>query len=237
MIFPKPLVTGRLIKRYKRFLSDIELDNGEIVTAHCANPGSMLGLAEPGSRVWLSRSTNPKRKLPFSWELVDDGRSLVGINTSRPNDLVAEAVTSGAVAELAGYQDLKREVPYGQNSRIDLLLESPDRPSCYVEIKSVTLSRRPGVAEFPDSVTARGAKHLDELAAVAQSGARAVLFFLAQRTDCDRLEVAADLDPAYAEAFARASASGVEVVCYGCKVGPEAIELDRPLPVAQPEAR
>ena len=237
MKFPEPLVTGRLVKRYKRFLSDIALESGEIVTAHCANPGSMLGLAEPGALVWLSRSANPKRKLPFSWELVDVGSSLVGINTSRPNDLVAEAVTCGAIAELTDYETLRREVPYGKNSRIDLLLESPGRAPCYVEIKNVTLSRRETLAEFPDSVTARGAKHLDELAAAVRSGSRAVLFFLAQREDCTRLEVAADIDPNYATAFARALAEGVEMICYGCKVGPEAIELDRPLPISPPEAR
>ena len=234
MIFPRPLIPGRLQRRYKRFLADVTLANGDAVTAHCANPGSMLGLAEADSPVWLSRSDNPKRKLPYSWELVESGATLVGINTSWPNTVVAEALEADAVPELSGYQTQRREVPYGANSRIDILLEDPGRPPCYLEVKSVTLSRRQGVAEFPDSVTKRGAKHLEELAQVVRDGGRAVMFFLAQRDDCPYFEVASDIDPHYDRALADALEEGVEALCYSCKVTPEAIELGQPMVLARP---
>jgi sugar fermentation stimulation protein A len=236
MKFADPLLSGRLLRRYKRFLSDIELQDGEQVTAHCPNPGSMMGLAEPGMAVWLSPSRNPARKLAFTWELVDAGPSLVGINTGWANAVVAEAWQDGRIAELAGYRDLRREVRYGKNSRVDLLLEGPGREACYVEIKSVTL-RRDGEeaasprAEFPDAVTARGAKHLGELAQVVEDGGRAVMFYLVQRGDCGRVAIASDIDPVYARAFAEARQRGVEVFCYDCSVGPEAIELRQPLPL------
>jgi sugar fermentation stimulation protein A len=196
----------------------------------------MMGLAETGLAVWLSPSRNPARKLAFTWELVDAGTSLVGINPGWANAVVAEAWMDGPIPELSGYQELRREVRYGENSRIDLLLEAPAREACYVEIKSVTL-RRDGDrvanprAEFPDAVTARGTKHLGELARVAQDGGRAVLFYLVQRGDCSRVTVASDIDPVYARAFDDARARGVEVFCYDCQIGPEAIELGRPLPV------
>jgi len=230
MRFPDPLIPGRLARRYKRFLANVELDGGELVVAHCANPGSMLGLAEPGMRVWLSPSRNPSRKLNYSWELTAVGDDLVGIHTGHPNGIVAEAVAAGRIPELAGYESLRREVRYGRNSRIDLLLESPDRPPCYLEVKNVHLVRRESVAEFPDSVTKRGAKHLAELALMAGSGARAAMFFLVQRGDCDRFEIAADIDPEYDRALRAARACGVETLCYACRVGREEIEIDRPVP-------
>ena len=235
MRFLDPLISGRLLRRYKRFLSDVELKDGAQVTAHCPNPGSMMGLAEPGMAVWLSPSRNPARKLAFTWELVDAGPSLVGINTGWANAVVAEAWHDGRIPELAGYEGLRREVRYGKNSRIDLLLEAPDRDPCYVEIKCVTL-RRDGTeeasprAEFPDAVTARGAKHLGELAQVAEQGGRAVMFYLVQRGDCSRVTIASDIDPGYARAFDEARGRGVEVFCYDCAVGAEAIELARRLP-------
>lgn len=235
MKFPDPLIPGCLARRYKRFLADVELEGGELVVAHCANPGSMLGLAEPGMRVWLSPARNPARKLKYSWELTAIGDGLVGIHTGHPNGIVAEAIAAGRVPELAGYESLRREVRYGRNSRIDLLLESPERPPCYVEVKNVHLSRRQSVAEFPDSVTERGAKHLEELARVAESGARATMFFLVQREDCRRLAIAADIDPVYDRALRAARARGVETLCYACRVGREGIELDRPLPLALDE--
>jgi sugar fermentation stimulation protein A len=229
--FPDPLIRGRLLRRYKRFLSDIELDNGEIVVAHCANPGSMTGLKDTGARVWLSPSRNPKRKLKYSWELIQVDGHMVGINTAWPNRIVEEAVAAQMVPELAGYPSLRREVPYGRNSRIDLLLEAADRPPCYLEVKNVHLRRTAGLAEFPDSVTKRGAKHLRELSEMADRGARAVMFFLVQRGDCASFQVAADIDPDYDRALHAALDHGVEVLCYSCRVGEEAIELDHPLPV------
>lgn len=225
MLFPAPLVPARLVRRYKRFLADCRLDDGEEVTAHVANSGSMLGLATPGSRVYLSRSTDPKRKLAWSWQLVEVNGVLAGIDTGLSNRIVAEAIAGGRIPALAGYQTLRREVAYGTRSRVDMLLEGEGRPSCYVEVKSVTLSRRPGVAEFPDAITTRGAKHLGELAAMVGAGARAVLLYLIQRGDCDRFEIAADIDPVYAAAAATARAAGVEMLAVHADVTPGGIEI------------
>lgn len=236
--FPTPLVEGRLIRRYKRFLSDIELHTGETVTAHCANPGSMLGLAEPGSRVWLSKSDNPKRKLAFSWELIEidlgAGPTLVGINTSSPNGAMAAAIETGLVPGLAGYASLRREVRYGANSRIDILLEDDNRPPCYVEIKNVHLMRVAGLAEFPDSVTARGAKHLAALSDMVAAGARAVMVYFVQRGDATAFALADDIDPAYAAAFKAARACGVEAVALAANVSLEGLGHPRPVPVRMP---
>ncbi len=225
-----PLVPATLIKRYKRFLADVELDSGETLTAHVANPGSMIGLADPGMRVWLSRSDNPKRKLAYSWELLEIGGALVGINTGHPNRLVTEAIEAGAIAELAGYADLRREVKYGKNSRIDILLEGGSDPRpCYVEVKNVHLSRQPPLAEFPDSVTARGTKHLVELGDMVEEGHRAVMLFLVQRTDCTHFSLAADIDSTYAETLETAQKRGVEVLCYGCNITLNEITVAAPL--------
>lgn len=235
MRFPSPLVRGRLVRRYKRFLADIELDSGEIVTAHCANPGSMMGLDAPGATVWLSESADPTRKLAYSWQLLDldlHGRSArIGINTAHPNRIAAEAIAAGAIPELDGYRSLRREVRYGRNSRIDILLEDAARPPCYVEVKNVHLLRRAGLAEFPDSVTARGTKHLAELSDMARDGARAVMLFLVQRDDADRFTLARDIDPTYATAFAAARAAGVEALAYCCRLDLEEIALDCSVPV------
>jgi len=235
MLFPTPLKSGRLIKRYKRFLADIEFDDGGTTTAHCANPGSMLGLAEPGSRVWLSESDNPKRKLKFSWELVEvdlgTGPVLVGINTAHPNALVAEAIKSNAISEFSDYPALRREVKYGVNSRIDILLEDESLNRCYVEIKNVHLMRENGLAEFPDSVTSRGAKHLRELSSMVQEGHRAAMVYLIQRGDATEFSLARDIDPAYGEAFDAAAQAWVEAVAYACKISPEGIEVAGRIPI------
>jgi sugar fermentation stimulation protein A len=233
--FPSQLIEGRLIKRYKRFLSDIELLTGETVTAHCANPGSMLGLAEPGSRVWLSKSDNPKRKLAFSWELmeVDLGRgpALVGINTSSPSGAVAAAIERGLIPELSGYACMRRAVRYGAKSRIDILLEDEARPPCYVEVKNVYLMREAGLAEFPDSVTARGAKHLGELTDMVAAGARAVMVYFVQRGDAEAFALAGDIDPAYAAAFEAATASEVEALAIASSVSLSGLGRPTPIPV------
>ncbi|MGY4750914.1 DNA/RNA nuclease SfsA [Pannonibacter sp. Q-1] len=227
MDFEKPLVRGRLVKRYKRFLADVVLDSGEEITAHCANPGSMLGLNAPGSLVYLSRSDNPARKLAWSWEIIEADGALVGISTAHPNRLVEEALLAGLIPELSGFAGLRREVKYGKNSRIDILLEGADGGLTYVEVKNVHLMRQPGLAEFPDSVTARGAKHLVELEDMVRAGHRAVMVYLVQRPDCSELDFAADIDPAYAAALRLAMAGGVEAHAIGCEVTPEFIRATR----------
>jgi len=230
-----PLYPGRLIKRYKRFLADVRLDSGETLTAHCPNPGAMTGLQDPDSRVWLSRSDNPKRKLSHTFELIETSGGLVGINTGHPNAIVAEAITGGAIPELAGYASLRREVKYGEKSRIDILLEDPKRGKCWVEIKNVHLKRddgpHPGAAEFPDSVTARGARHLDEMANQVRAGDRAVMVYLVQRMDCDRFCVAGDIDQAYRDALSRAMGAGVEALCVDTEITTETIVVRQNLPL------
>jgi sugar fermentation stimulation protein A len=229
MRFTAPLVPATLVRRYKRFLADVTLPCGETVTAHCANPGSMIGLAAPGAPVWLSRSHNPKRKLSHSWELVEvdlgSGTELVGINTTNPNALAAEAIAAGLIPELTGYGSIRREVKYGRNSRVDFLLEEPGRPPCYLEIKNVHLMRQKGLAEFPDAVTKRGAKHLEDLAAMAAAGARAVMLFLVQIASADRFALARDIDPTYGMQFDRARAQGVEALARRCRLSRDAIEV------------
>ena len=225
MRFTSPLTRGRLLRRYKRFLADVEFDDGEMATVHCANPGSMMGLAEPGTEVWVSRSDNPKRKLAWSLELVRARGALVGVNTAHPNHIVAEAIAANAVPELAGYARMRREVKYGENSRVDLLLEDDRRPACYVEVKNVTLKRGDGPAEFPDAVTKRGAKHLKELSRMVRDGHRAVMFFLVQRDDCTRFAIAGDIDPAYDAAYRDALECGVEPLCYSCRMTPSEITV------------
>ncbi|MEM1140425.1 MAG: DNA/RNA nuclease SfsA [Pseudomonadota bacterium] len=234
MDLPSPLSRGTLQKRYKRFLADVTLDTGEEVTAHVPNPGAMMGLKTPGFGVWLSRSTNPKRKLPLTLELVEADNVLVGVNTSRPNDLAAEAIAAGRIAGLPSDAPMRREVRYGENSRIDILLEPAGAPPIYVEVKNVHLMRQPGLAEFPDCVTTRGAKHLRELAMMRSEGARTVMLYVVQRPDCDRFSLACDIDPGYAQAFATARSAGVEALCYGCRVAIDEIVLEHRLEIAVP---
>lgn len=230
MQFSEPLVAGTLLQRYKRFLADVRLADGTVVTAHCANSGSMLGCKEPGSPVMLSYKPDPKRKLPYSWELVQVGSSWVGVNTSLPNRLVAEAIAQGRIPELGGYARIQPEQRYGVNSRIDLLLSDPDRGLCYVEVKNVTLAEGE-LALFPDSVTERGTKHLRELSQMVREGHRAVMVYLVQREDCRRFRMAEAIDPTYARAFEAARAEGVEALCYACAVRPEGIEVQTRLPI------
>jgi sugar fermentation stimulation protein A len=235
MRLPGPLIRGTLIQRYKRFLADVRLDDGRLVTATCPNTGSMLGLITPGSIVWLSESDSPTRKYRHTWELVEadlgKGSTLVGINTGHPNKLLAEAIGARRVKALAGYPGLRREVKYGQNSRIDILLECADKGLCYVEIKNVHLSRRHGLAEFPDSVTERGVKHLREMSDMVRAGHRAVMVFMIQRGDAKRLAFARDIDAGYGAAFDLAAAAGVEAIALRCKMSPEEIVVDKPVPI------
>src|SRR5436190_10678990 len=217
-----PLARGTLVQRYKRFLADVRLDDGRLITATCPNTGSMLGLTAPGSVVWLSESDSPTRKYRHTWELVEadlgKGPVLVGINTSHPNKLVAEALAAKRVKALAGYAGLRREVKYGRNSRIDLLLECATKGLCYIEIKNVHLSRRHGLAEFPDSITERGTKHLAELSDMVRAGHRAVMVYLIQRGDAKKLSLARDVDAGYGLAFDKAAEAGVEAIARRCSM-------------------
>ncbi|RAK56439.1 DNA/RNA nuclease SfsA [Phenylobacterium deserti] len=230
MDFPQPLVRGRLVQRYKRFFADVVLDDGTELTAHCPNPGAMLGLNAPGLPCWLSKSDDPKRKLAHTLELVEVDGGIVGINTMHPNRLVAEALATDAIPELSGYESHRREVKYGTNSRVDFLLESPDRPRAWLEVKNVHLRRDGSLAEFPDCVAARSLKHLKELSAMVREGDRAVMLFVIQRTDCDEFEACHDLDPAYAAGLQQAAAEGVEVLAYDCDISPTAIRIARRRP-------
>ncbi len=232
MQYATPLVPARLIRRYKRFLADVRLADGREVTAHCANPGSMMGLAKPETKVWLEPNDDPKKKLKFGWRLVDhENGHFTGVDTSLPNRVLKAALIAHDVPGLTGYDIVRPEVKYGENSRIDFLLTGGG-PDIYVEVKSVTLCRQAGLAEFPDSVTKRGAKHLAELAQVVAQGHRAVMLYLVQRTDCTAVTLAADLDPAYAQAFG--VAAGVEVLSLGCAISPQRIALAGPLPFHAP---
>ena len=230
MHFPSPLVRGHLVSRYKRFFADVVLDDGTEVTAHCPNPGAMLGLNTPGLVAWLSRSDDPKRKLAHTLELVEADGGLVGINTMHPNRLVAEALAADAIPELTGYATHRREVRYGENSRVDFLLEHPERPPCWLEIKNCHLRRTGTLAEFPDCVAARSLKHLRELTAMVEGGQRAVMLFVIQRTDCDAFSACAELDPAYAKGLTAAAEAGVEVLARACAITPEGVTLAGPVP-------
>jgi len=235
MRFSTPLVAATLKRRYKRFLADVIFADGSETTVHVANPGSMLGLHKPGSRVWLSKSENPKRKLTYSWELVEvdfgSGVEFVGVNTTQTNHLVAEALERRRIPQFLEYSSIRREVKYGKRSRVDFLLQSEGQRRCYLEIKSVHMMRKPGLAEFPDAVTTRGAKHLRELAAETRRGSRAVMLFLVQVGSAQSVSIARDIDPAYKAAFDRALSSGVEVFALTCRVTTEGIEVAQPIPV------
>ncbi len=233
MKFAAPLIPATLVRRYKRFLADVTLDNGAEVTAHCANPGAMLGLVEPGARIWLEPNSDPNRKLKFSWKLVElPGDHLAGIDTSIPNRVVGEALIDRKVAEFAAYENTKPEVKYGKASRIDFLLTGAGLPDAYVEVKNVHLRRADDWAEFPDCVTTRGTKHLHELSDMVAQGHRAIMLYLVQRTDCARFRLAPDLDPVYAHAFVEAVAAGVEVLCYRTAISKQGVVLSSRLPVA-----
>jgi sugar fermentation stimulation protein A len=230
MDFQQPLVRGQLVSRYKRFFADVVLEDGAAITAHCPNPGAMLGLNTPGLPCWLSKSDDPKRKLAHTLELVEVDGGIVGVNTLHPNRLVAEALAADAIPELAGYLTHRREVRYGQASRVDFLLEHPERPRAWLEVKNVHLRRSGALAEFPDCVAARSSKHLKELTAMVREGDRAVMLFVVQRTDCTEFEACHDLDPVYARGLAEAAREGVEVLVYDCDISPTAIRIARRIP-------
>jgi sugar fermentation stimulation protein A len=229
MKFNTKLISGTLVKRYKRFLADIVLESGEEITVHCPNSGSMKSCANPGWQVLLSRSDNPKRKYPYTWEMVHNGKCWIGINTGIPNTIVAEAISEGKIKDLSGYENLIREVKYGENSRIDILL-SKGNEKCYVEVKNVTLVEEDGNYYFPDSVTERGTKHLFELAEMVNQGHRSVMFFVIQRNDGKIFKPALHIDPKYTKALQDAYANGVEIMVYQASVSPESIKIKNEIP-------
>jgi sugar fermentation stimulation protein A len=231
MQFPTPLIQGTLIKRYKRFLADVQLADGSTVIAHCPNTGAMTGCAETGWKVWLSPSNNPKRKLSYTWEVVlTDQLHWIGINTHKANVIVKEAIQENVIAELLGYQTLQPEVKFGkENSRIDFLLTDPEKCDCYVEVKSVTLLDD-NVGYFPDAKTLRGQKHLRELSLIANQGKRAVLLFCVQHSGIKSVQVAKHIDPDYAKEIKQAMLNGVQILCYGCKISSEKIYINQSLP-------
>jgi sugar fermentation stimulation protein A len=234
MKFGAALQKGRLVKRYKRFLADVVLESGEAVTAACPNTGAMYGLTDAGMAVYLSRSDSATRKYPHTWELAErPDVGLVGINTARPNFIVEEAIRAGAIPILSGYGSLRREVKYGANSRIDLLLGEETKPLCYVEVKNVTLLRQPELAEFPDCVTERGMKHLLEMSEMVRRGHRAVMVYLIQCQTPARFTLAHDLDPGYAKAYVRARAAGVEAVALTCSMSTEAVSFKTEIPIVE----
>ncbi len=224
------LVSGSLIKRYKRFLADVELDNNEVVTAHCPNSGSMKGCSSPGSVVYLSRSDNPKRKYPLTWELLKTPETFVGINTLVPNKLVKAAVENNQVPRLCGYKRVIPEVKTSEHTRLDLLLENGADEKCYVEIKNCTLVED-GTAMFPDAVTTRGKKHLEELEKLVSQGNRGVIFFLIQRMDAKRFEPAGSIDPDYADTLRKVVDRGVEIIAMDTVIDRELICLGKEIPV------
>ncbi len=235
MHFQTPLLRGRLIRRYNRFIADVALDNGEEVTAHCPNPGAMTGLKAAGMRVWLEPNDDPKKKLSFGWRIAQTpAGDMVGIDTSVPNRIAREAIEARAIPELAAYGNVRPEVKYGTRSRVDFLLSEKDLPDAYVEIKNVHLLRTGSLAEFPDSVTTRGAKHLRELAQMCVEGHRAVMLYIVQHEGCDAFALAEDIDPAYAGAYRAARDAGVETLCFRCDISPEEISLANALPVRIP---
>ncbi|MCM2439887.1 DNA/RNA nuclease SfsA [Agrobacterium vitis] len=231
MIFDPPLVAATLVRRYKRFLFDAVLEDGSEITGFCANTGSMRGLTAPGSRIYLSQSEKPGRKYRYGFELIEADGTLVGVNTSLPNRLAHEAIRAGLVSDLLHYPQIRTEQRYGENSRIDLLLSGPGKADCYVEVKNVHFIRETGLAEFPDSVTTRGAKHLTEMAKLVAAGKRAAMLYVIQRQDCDALAICADLDPAYGRAFTAAISQGVEAYAVKCAITPGGIIPSCSVPV------
>ncbi len=232
MEFDPPLIPAVLIRRYKRFLADVILPDGREVTVHCANPGRMIGVAQTGAKIWLQPSTNPKRKLQWSWMLTEvEGGGLSGIDTGLPNRIVGDALRAGQIAEVAAYTGIRAEVPYADRSRVDFLLSEPGLPDLYLEVKNVHLRRDSTLAEFPDCVTARGTRHLGDLMQMVDRGHRAVMLYVVQRTDCDAVGFAADLDPAYAAKAAEAAAAGVQMIARATQISTAGISLGRALPV------
>jgi len=225
MNFNKTLISGEFIKRYKRFFVDIKIGNN-IITAHCPNTGSMMGLLKKGNKVWLSESNNPKRKLKYSLQIIEDQKSKIGINTHLTNKIVFDALNKGSIKDFKNLDSIKKEVKFGQNTRFDFLLTKKNKKT-FVEVKNVTLSRKNRIAEFPDAITTRGLKHIKELLNAKKKGFEVYLLFVIQRNDCNKFELAKDIDPEYCELLIKAVKKNLKVLCYDCKFSTKGIELNR----------
>ena len=226
MKFTSTLIKGKLIKRYKRFFVDIKVNNS-ILTAHCPNTGSMMGLLTEGNIVYLSKTDNEKRKLKYTLEIIKIQNACVGVNTHRANRIVEEGINEKIISTLGKKYDFRREVKYGKNSRIDFLITNKKGEEIYLEVKNVTLSKRKGIAEFPDAITERGSKHLHELIDVVKKKRRAIMLFLVQRDDCQKFRIAEEIDPVYKKNIINAEKAGVEILCYSCSFDRNNIELDK----------
>tara|TARA_B100001248_G_scaffold260739_1_gene249828 strand:- start:2339 stop:3040 length:702 start_codon:yes stop_codon:yes gene_type:complete len=225
MIFNKKLISGEFVKRYKRFFVDVKINN-KIITAHCPNTGSMMGLLSANNKVWLSKSENPERKLKYTLQIIENKKSMVGVNTHLTNKIVLEALEENSIKELKNLDNIKSEVKFGKNTRFDFLI-SKNNKKIFVEVKNVTLSRKKGVAEFPDAVTARGLKHISELINASKRGFETYLLFLIQRNDCNQFKIAQDIDPDYYKLLTEAAKKKLNIICYDCKFSPKGIKLNK----------
>ena len=225
MIFNKKLISGEFVKRYKRFFVDVKINN-KIITAHCPNTGSMMGLLIANNKVWLSKSENPERKLKYTLQIIENKKSMVGVNTHLTNKIVLEALEENSIKELKNLDNIKSEVKFGKNTRFDFLI-SKNNKKIFVEVKNVTLSRKKGVAEFPDAVTARGFKHINELINASKQGFKTYLLFLIQRNDCNQFKIAKDIDPDYYKLLTEAAKKKLNIICYDCKFSPKGIKLNK----------
>ena len=225
MIFNKKLISGEFVKRYKRFFVDVKINN-KIITAHCPNTGSMMGLLSANNKVWLSKSENPERKLKYTLQIIENKKSMVGVNTHLTNKIVLEALEKNSIKELKNLDNIKSEVKFGKNTRFDFLI-SKNNKKIFVEVKNVTLSRKKGVAEFPDAVTARGLKHISELINASKRGFETYLLFLIQRNDCNQFKIAQDIDPDYYKLLTEAAKKKLNIICYDCKFSPKGIKLNK----------
>lgn len=230
MRFDEPLIEGTLIRRYKRFFADVKLNNGEEVTVHCANSGSLMSCSDPGSKVLLSPHVDPRKKLKHQLEIVYAGKTPVGIHTGRPSSVIVEALGHAKIAELSGYATLRRQVKYGRDNHIDIYLEGNGLRPCYIEVKNVTLAHE-DIAYFPDALTEKGIRELADLVTIVREGNRAMVIFVAQRADVEWFRPADHIDPEYAQAFRDAVARGVEATCYRSKITRKGIEIDKRLPI------
>ena len=225
MNFDNKLISGIFIKRYKRFFVDVQIKN-KLITAHCPNTGSMQGLLKEGNKIWLSKSNNPNRKLKYTLQIIEDGNSKVGVNTHLTNKIVLDALENNLIREFSKNIKIKPEVKFGENTRFDFLIADKNYKA-FIEVKNVTLARKPKIAEFPDAITSRGAKHIRELIKASKKGYKIYIAFIIQREDCDQLAIASDIDPEYSRLLSKAIKEKLNILCYDCKFSTKGIKLNK----------